>query len=639
MYYNVFGEKVSPARYREMLAAAKNRRELIAAGLTSRRDLFKMGLLTAGGMLVAKGGLSSRAYGQTVNGWTNQLCLPNNQPASPPTRAFVEPLPVMPVAQTVRSLTPTPTLAPNTAAGEVRAAPFQAPGIDPVRFPVVPGTLYQMRQHAISAIQSPDLPVQTIWGFDDGAHATSPGPTYVAHYGVPQLTRNINGLPPASQNGGFGIPSVTTHLHNAHNPSESDGNPCDFYGIGNFCDQYYPNVLAGFNSTNKPNGDINEALSTLWYHDHRVDFTSQNTYKGLLGFYLLFNQFDTGNETTGFRLPSFPQFDIPLVFADKVYDPTTGLLAFDLFNLDGILGDKFLVNGKIQPFFNVQPRRYRFRLLDTGPSRFYSYFLTDLNNLGATNPFWVIANDGNLLPAPVQVQTVRIGPAERVDIIIDFSQFAGKTIYLENRLNQFNGQGPVDDFGPNGTSQECTQVLGTTTPSILAAGQGNLLLQFNVAGGKAVDNSLPPSQQTFYQLPDTDVEPSVVRTFKFDRLNGQWSINGQFMDCNTFRFTVQQNSIENWILMNLSGDWTHPIHIHLEEHQILSRNRLPPSLAVESSRKDVVQLHPNERVKLFFRFRDWVGKYPIHCHNVVHEDHAMMALWHVLPEGDTVLTP
>jgi FtsP/CotA-like multicopper oxidase with cupredoxin domain len=639
MYYNVFGEKVSPARYREMLAAAKNRRELIAAGLTSRRDLFKMGLLTAGGMLVAKGGLSSRAYGQTVNGGTNQLCLPNNQPASPPTRAFVEPLPVMPVAQTVRSLTPTPTLAPNTAAGEVRAAPFQAPGIDPVRFPVVPGTLYQMRQHAISAIQSPDLPVQTIWGFDDGAHATSPGPTYVAHYGVPQLTRNINGLPPASQNGGFGIPSVTTHLHNAHNPSESDGNPCDFYGIGNFCDQYYPNVLAGFNSTNKPNGDINEALSTLWYHDHRVDFTSQNTYKGLLGFYLLFNQFDTGNETTGFRLPSFPQFDIPLVFADKVYDPTTGLLAFDLFNLDGILGDKFLVNGKIQPFFNVQPRRYRFRLLDTGPSRFYSYFLTDLNNLGATNPFWVIANDGNLLPAPVQVQTVRIGPAERVDIIIDFSQFAGKTIYLENRLNQFNGQGPVDDFGPNGTSQECTQVLGTTTPSILAAGQGNLLLQFNVAGGKAVDNSLPPSQQTFYQLPDTDVEPSVVRTFKFDRLNGQWSINGQFMDCNTFRFTVQQNSIENWILMNLSGDWTHPIHIHLEEHQILSRNRLPPSLAVESSRKDVVQLHPNERVKLFFRFRDWVGKYPIHCHNVVHEDHAMMALWHVLPEGDTVLTP
>ena len=103
-------------------------------------------------------------------------------------------------------------------------------------------------------------------------------------------------------NTGFGMASVTTHLHNAHNPSESDGNPCDFYTSGRFCDQYYPNVLAGFNSTNEPNGDINEALSTLWYHDHRVDFTSQNTYKGLVGFYCLFNQFDTGNEETGFRL-------------------------------------------------------------------------------------------------------------------------------------------------------------------------------------------------------------------------------------------------------------------------------------------------------------------------------------------------
>src|SRR5258708_5769444 len=574
MYYNVFGEKVSRSRYKEMLAAAKNRRELIAAGLTSRRALFKMGLLTAGGMLVAKSGLSSRAYGQTVNGGTNQLCLPNNQPASPPTRAFVEPLPIMPIAQTVPSLTPTPTLAPNTGAGEVRAASHQAPQIDSTRFPVVPGTLYQMRQHSILAIQSPDLPTQTIWGFDDGTHATSPGPTYQAFYGRPQLTRNINALPPANQNGGFGMPSVTTHLHNGHTPSESDGNPCDFYGIGNFCDQYYPNVLAGFNSDFKPNGDINESLSTLWYHDHRVDFTAQNTYKGLLGFYLLFNQFDTGDETTGFRLPSFPQFDIPLAFADTIYDPTTGLLAFDLFNLDGILGDKFLVNGKIQPFFDVQPRRYRFRLLDTGPSRFYEYFLTDLNNLSQQNPYWLIANDGNLLPNPIQITSVRIGPAERVDIIIDFKPFAGKTIYLENRLRQINGMGPVPPAGFVSGQIECS---GNGFSDILPAGAGNLLLQFRVSGTSVSDGSVDPATNpTFYSLPSTSATPRVTRTFKFDRLNGQWSINGQFMNCgaitprsifaNPPRFQVQQNSVENWILANRTGDWTHPIHIPLEEH-------------------------------------------------------------------------
>jgi len=656
-YYNVFGEKVSRKRYKEMVNAAKNRRELITAGLTSRRDLMKLGLLTAGGMLVAKSGLSARAYGQQQAippSGSNQVCLPGNQPASPMTKAFVDPLPIMPVtAQTPlaslvngQGVKTAPTICPNTAAGEVRAACHQAPELNPAMFPFPPPRIYQMHQQSVQLLQSPSLPKQTVWGFNDGTHGTlTPGPTYQANYGTPQLTRNINALPPLTQNGGFGMPSVTTHLHNAHNPSESDGNPCDFYGIGNYCDQYYPNVLAGFSSTNEPNGDINESLSTLWYHDHRVDFTSQNTYKGLVGFYCLFNEFDTGNEETGFHLPSFPQFDIPLVFADKVYDSESALLAFDLFTLDGIIGDKFLVNGKIQPFFQVEPRRYRFRLLDTGPSRFYSYFLTELNNLNQVNPFWVIANDGNLLPNPVEVTTVRIGPAERVDIIIDFSKFAGKTIYLENRLLQINGQGPVPTppftgahFGPQ---VECSNASGTVLSDILPAGAGNLLLQFQVSSKAVQDNSVnPATNPTFYQLPSTNVAPRIIRTFKFDRLNGQWSVNGQFMDCNEFRFTVSQNSSEQWILTNLTGDWTHPIHIHLEEHQILTRNGLPPSLAVEKSRKDVVEVHPNERVQLFFRFRDWVGKYPIHCHNVIHEDHAMMALWHILANGgDNINVP
>jgi FtsP/CotA-like multicopper oxidase with cupredoxin domain len=651
MYFNVFGERVSKARYREMVNAAKNRRELIAAGLTSRRDLLKMGLLTAGGVLVAKSGLSARAgqqvqtnnppsSGQNTSPGTNQNCVPGNQTASPPTRPFVQALPIMPLAQRVSSLTPTPTENPNVGAGEVRAAPFQAPLIDANRFPVVPGTLYNLHQRQFVKSQHPDLPMQTIWGFDDGTGTRSPGPTYQAFYGRPQLTRNINSLPSITEknNTGFGMASVSTHLHNAHNPSESDGNPCDFYTNGHFCDQYYPNVLAGFNSDHEPNGDINESLGTLWYHDHRVDFTSQNTYKGLLGFYCLFNQFDTGSDDTGFRLPDFPAHDIPLAFADKVYDPESGQLVFDLFNLDGILGDKFLVNGVVQPFLNVEPRRYRFRLLDTGPSRFYEYFLTDLNNLGAQNPYWLIGTDGNLLPHPVQVQSVRLGPAERVDVIIDFRQFAGKTIYLENRLNQLSGQGPaaVDSqvAAQNSASTECSLVLNSNQPAILPAGAGNLLLQFRVSGTAVQDESVDPATNpTFYQLPDTTAEARIVRTFRFDRLNGQWSVNGQFMDCNTFRFAVRQNSSEQWLLTNLTGDWTHPIHIHLEEHQILSRNRAKPTVPADLGRKDVTQVHPNERVQLFFRFRDWLGKYPIHCHNVVHEDHAMMALWHVVPAG------
>ena len=698
MYYNVFGEKVSRRRFKEMCDAAKNRRELIAAGLTSRRDLLRMGLLTAGGMLVAKSGLSARAQVTTVkppsgadtnSPGTNQNCIPGNQLGSPQTTPFINPLNIVPVARRVSSLSPAPTENPNVAAGEVRAAAFQAPQIDANRFPVVPGILYQFNQRQFSHNFNPHDPLgtlgnQTVWGFDDnsGRGTQSPGYVYQAHYGVPQLTRNINSLPATNQvnNTGFGMPQVTTHLHNAHNPSESDGNPCDFYPSGKFCDQYYPNVLAGFNSTNQPNGDINEALSTLWYHDHRVDFTSQNTYKGLAGFYLLFNEFDTGNETTGFRLPSFVPnapdsmhtFDIPLVFADRVFDGSSGQLVFDLFNLDGILGDKFVVNGTIQPFANVGARRYRFRLLNTGPSRFYEFFLT--GNIGGngnptTNPFWLIGTDGNLIPKPIQVNSVRIGPAERVDILIDFSAFpSNSTVYLENRLNQLNGQGPtaVDSgpapglFGPqNSSSTECTanglSANGAILPPNFNNG-ANLIIKFNVQQ-PVTDNSLPPQQMKFYSLPDTTATPRITRTFKFDRLNGQWSINGQFMDCGygnggtggesteTFRFQVQQNSVEHWLLTNLTGDWTHPVHIHLEEHQILSRNRAPItpgnalSVPTDLGRKDVTQLHPNERVELFFRFRDWLGKYPIHCHNVVHEDHAMMALWHVQPQGDNVLVP
>jgi FtsP/CotA-like multicopper oxidase with cupredoxin domain len=430
--------------------------------------------------------------------------------------------------------------------------------------------------------------------------------------------RNFNDLP--ADNGGFGLPSVTTHLHNGHTPSESDGNPCDFFERGFFYDQHYPNVLAGFDSTHPPNGDINEAMSTLWYHDHRVDHTSQNVYKGLYGMYMLFNEFDTGNEQTGFRLPSFPEFDIRMDFTDKVLDEDCQIF-FDLFNIDGIIGDTFLVNGKIQPFLNVQPRRYRFRWLDAGPSRFYELFFTNLNNLNQQIPFWHIANDGNLLPRPIQVTSARIGVAERHDIIMDFSTFKGQTIYLENRLKQVDGRGPV--AAPN---------------NLHAAGQGNLLLQIRVGNQTVPDMSRKPQQMTFYNLPDKTETPRIQRTFKFDRLNGMWSINGRFMTCDEIRFRIQRNSVEHWILSNLSGDWEHPIHIHLEEHQILSRQLLPVS-PVEVARKDVTRLIRNERIQLFFRFRDFRGKYPIHCHNTVHEDHAMMMLWEVQDDGDNKIVP
>jgi len=643
MYFNNRGERVSRARWKEMYEAFRNRQELIAAGLTSRRDLMKLGLITAAGTLVAKRGLSSWGGGDCRYGSSGcGTC------ASPVTTPWTMDMPIPPVKQAipVGSLTgPAPTVNPNTAINPATGLPYegrtranQAPALG---FPFPAAQVYQVTQRQQAVQVSPSLPLQNLWTFD----GTSPGPTYVARYGTPILVRNINSLPAA--NGGFGLNSVSTHLHNGHTPSESDGFPCDYFAAGQYYDQYYPNVLAGFNSTHVgTNGDINESLSTLWYHDHRENFTSQNVYKGLLGFYLLFNNFDTGDETTGFRLPSFPNYDIPMAFADRCYDAQTGMLVFDTFNTDGILGDKFLVNGVIQPVLHVSPRRYRLRWLNTGPSRFLQVYVTDLANPSASQPFWQISNDGNLLPKPVQVPAVALGVAERADVIIDFAQYAGKTIYLENRLDQPNGQG-----GPTG--------------GVVAGGQGFLMLKIIVDGPAVADNSVNPATlPAYYALPSVSGSPLVTRSFDFDQTrDGQWTVNGKLFNCNTVRFKVKQNSLEQW---NFNGGfgWSHPIHVHFEEFQITSgapglygsssddynnyshwgsqycwSGCSSGSTGVNLSRKDVVRLIPRGNVKVKMRFRDWLGRYPMHCHNVIHEDHAMMLRFDVATTGDTNSNP
>jgi FtsP/CotA-like multicopper oxidase with cupredoxin domain len=112
------------------------------------------------------------------------------------------------------------------------------------------------------------------------------------------------------------------------------------------------------------------------------------------------------------------------------------------------------------------------------------------------------------------------------------------------------------------------------------------------------------------------------RSWQFSRANGGWVVNGQIFDANVARAAVTRDSRELWTLQGGSG-WWHPIHIHFEEHQVLSRNGVPFALPYEG-RKDVCLLRGGETAVCYFHFRDWLGKYPMHCHNVVHEDHAMM---------------
>ena len=668
-------------REREEQQALNNRLELVKEGFT-RRDLIRMGLMTSAGVLIPKSGLTHAQTAQSSSwggggsygdhnscyGGCNVGCSPQ------PAQVFVDPLPIppelpaRPITDPGLQFGAPPSLCPNNTPNPNNGnLPYEGrgqfngslrPGTDCFQF----FNQYAPQQYFVQRLRAnpnfrftsdTNIPAQTIWGFNTGGSASSdvatfPGPTVVTRYQQPWVIRRFNELPTQSQNLGFGVPEVSTHLHNFHTAPESDGGPCRWFFRGQYFDYYYTAQQAGFASDHQPGGDINESLSTLWYHDHRIDHTAENVYKGMAGFHLIFNQYDTGNETTGFRLPSYPQYDIPIMLADKLLDPSTGQLCFDTFNFKGLLGDVQLANGVIQPYMNVSARRYRFRVLDGGPSRFYELFLTDPLSPSTVIPFWVIANDGNLLPTPIQVTSFRLSVGERYDIIIDFNQVkkligSHTAVRLENRLQQTDGQGP-----------SCT---------ILAAGQGVSCVEFRI-GAAATDNSVDPATHpTFYQLPSV-VTPRITRNFQFDRDNGQWVINNKFASCNELRFTVTQNSVENWVIKNPRDDWQHPIHIHLEEHQILTRSSnggryssysgsgynssygngcafqgggggMSASRSgvpnVEVSRKDVTRLQGDEDVKLFFRFRDFTGDYPMHCHNVVHEDHAMMLLFQVQP--------
>ena len=557
---------------------------------SSRRTFFKSTVVGAGAGLVGIRAGNVAAYGGygTVT--------------PPATTPFVEPLPVAATKQALSTLNPPATeFAQTNEAG--RDAHQRWATFPPKKF-------YEI--HVSEQMHSfhRELPTQPIWGYD----GTLPGPTLVARVGEPIVVRFYNDL--ADTIYGFGSPEISTHLHNGHVASESDGYAASYYSktkhgptitkAGSFYDNHYPNCYSGYDLSPSTNGDSREGMGSMWYHDHRDGFTAANVYRGLAGFYLMFDSVDSGNETdtspSALRLPSgVGQYDIPLVFSDPKFD-SNGMRIFDQFDVDGFLGNKYAVNGKIQPFFSVARRKYRFRFLDGSPARFYEFSLVNGN---VDQAFYLIATDGNLLPAPISTTKVRMAPAERADLIIDFSNYPiGSKLYLENRMAQSSGKGP-----------DGVQI------------HGDQVMQFRV-DRDAIDNSLLPAKLRTL-APLNRAEARVNRSFSFDKRNGAWVVNGATFDAGTPAFTVKRGTAEIWTLRGGWG-WAHPIHIHMDEGRVISRNGAPPP-PEEQGRKDIYVLYPNDTVEVFIRFRDFLGKYMMHCHNSVHEDHAMMLRFDVVP--------
>lgn len=575
------------------------KRTLVYSSATNlgRRNFFKTGIAASGTLLVS----SREAKAQILP----------VIPPSPATTPWVQELPVYAPKQAVAGpLSPAPTGARLEGTGECGRD-------DHIAFAqFLPQKFYELHVRTGLHQFHPQYPTQTIWGYD----GITPGPLFHARYGEPIIVRIHNDLLANLQ--GPGSPEIATHLHNLHSPSTSDGFPGNYYSPtqngptlsspGGFQDYHYLNVYAGVDTFGGI-GDSREALGTLWYHDHRMNFTAPNGLRGLAGFYLIFDHIDSGNElepAPALGLPSGP-YDVPIIFGDRRFD-SGGYVFWDQLSPEGVLGDKILVNGKIEPFFKVARRKYRLRLLNAGPTRYYEFFLVTSGNV--VQRFTYIANDGNLLPAPLLNQTrVRLAVAERGDIVVDFSKYAiGAELYLVNRLQQEDTRGPKDVKAP-----------GTRIMKIIVDREP-----------PSADMSRVPSELRALPPLPTPAEMALlpVRRFEFARKQGLWTVNDRLFNVNSARAKIKKGNAEIWELVNNSGGWSHPIHIHFEEGRILSRTKDGISVPVpahEQGRKDVYELHKTSSARVFLRFRDFPGKYVMHCHNTVHEDHEMMMRWDI----------
>jgi len=710
--------KASRARLREAERARANRAEILRElswGRVSRRELIKLGLFTAAGALAPIRGLSPFAKSVYADGGTGLPPSPlfGVQPFTAPMPRFD-----VLRRQSVGSLNPQPTAAANEDQQPVDPAlgggfgPVEGrpPGsiwahqkFD--RYPPQVAIVATQAQASTNAVYNPQvddrfnsgihpsnqIPLKfhpdwatqdpnSVWTFN----GTIPPKLVLGRYGEPILFRHYNRLPvDMKQNNGFGRHTISTHEHNGHHGAENDGFTGAFFFPNQYYDYHWPIVLAGCFSginedatdirasspadgggLNKVAGDWHETMSTHWFHDHMFSFTSQNVYKGNAAMFNIYSGLDRGNESVNdgvnLQLPSGTskswgnlEYDVNLMLADKSFD-RQGQLAMDIFNFDGFVADCMTVNLTYKPYFEVERRKYRFRILNASVSRFFKVALADQD--GHAVPFQQIANDGNLLPSPVTLtQLDEQGIAERYDIVIDFTKFSvGQTAYLVNLCDHFD----PDDRTLDGTKPVRDVTLAEALGGASEDPCVGKFLEFRIVREPdQPDQSVVPS--TLIPNPDLSRIPVArERFFDFGRgaiqttsdpissfIGGPWGINVDNgparlqADFGRISAAPRYGTREVWTLKT-GGGWDHPVHIHFEEGQVLARNGKASQVpAWERGRKDVYRLHPGSTITITMQFRDWGGMFMEHCHNTVHEDNAMLLRWELDDGGAPFLRP
>jgi len=489
-----------------------------------------------------------------------------------------------------------PLLNPNSLARFVDALPLPpiARAVEQRTHPAYPGRklpYYRMEMRAFSARLHRDLPPTPQWGYD----GISPGPTFENMRGEPLLVEWVNALPakhflPIDHNihgAEATVPEVrtVTHVHGARVQSDSDGWPEDWFVPGHSLLYHYPGA---------------QDATTLWYHDHAMGITRLNMYAGLFGAFIVR---DADEQALG--LPS-GDYDLPLILCDRLI-AQDGQLYYPVSDdptapwISECHGNATLCNGKLFPYFEVEPRRYRLRLINVANASFFDLSLS--NELS----FQQIGSDQGLLSAPLQRSQIDLYPAERIDVVVDFSGFAGNKVQLRH----------------------------------MSEG----ILEFRVRHVAHTEASVPPA--TVSVLPATlrPVERIDPKTAVRDRVLVLGEQDDK--DGNPITEKPTNNSTETWSFVNITGD-AHPIHLHLVRFQIVDRRPFDlfawnarrelkytgpaePAPAHEAGWKDTARCDPGMVTRIAMKFEGEPGKYVWHCHMLEHEDNEMMRPYELLP--------
>jgi spore coat protein A len=505
---------------------------------------------------------------------------------------------------------------------------------------------YAFTQTQIARRLHPQLPPTPLWAYDDGSglagQAGSFGMALVAQKGMPLQVSFTNNLPATYPTW---IPvdtrltplgnqvRVMTHLHEGFVAGDSDGNPAvtpNGFGHGDTQTVTYPNE---------------QSAALLWFHDHGLGTTRLNVFAGLAGAYILRDAFDTGAEPNPIGIPG-GAYEIPLVIQDRQFNPN-GTFLYPRSAIPGAtwigeyFGDVMLVNGKVWPFLNVEPRLYRFRILNGCNAR-----ILDLDLGGAK--VWQIGAEGGLFTQPVPMKQLVLAPAERADVLVDFRAFAGQTLNLKNSPPPR----PVMTPAPS-LSQVMQLRVGTTVTQ-----PGPTAIPATLLGGQ--DAHLPaPIRTRYFAL--NEVAPNTPDWF----LN----LNAAHFGAGSTPVTPSVGTVEDWVYVNLTPD-THPMHVHLVTFQVVGRTPFnvaayvaaaanaglsgpngvdgatinPAAFATgpmvppdpeERGFKDTVKANPGYFTTIRSKFDLPSGvsapqKYVHHCHIVEHEDNDMMETFTVV---------